>query len=542
MRDWGTTVICLLFVLALGWGSRRVAAAAWESFVRYRTPYRLHAKLPAGPRLVQRVILVTIDGLRLDHSRRLEFLNELRRRGADGRVQVGLPSLTNPGRAAMVTGAWADVHGITSNFALQRVEADSVFSLAYVAGLRTAVAGSPFWYRGFSPYVDELLRSADEPRFVPPDELRRWQLERCAEGLEFVKRARFDFLTLDWTAGDTASHDYGSLSADTEQIFATIDGCLRNLVHSQDLQSTVIIVTSDHGHIDSGGHGGSEPEVLDVPLVLAGGPVRPGAQFRARQVDIAPTICVLLGLPFPSTGDGVVLLEALRTNPDLRDSLQARHQQQQKALADHRRFVLLGALEDAVARARQGRSRIIELAGVSIIILLVWLFIGVLGSPAQWRGALAAVGIFYLTYWSLLSVFGMGYSLSTINREEYLASFFLKDMLLAGAALLAACLTMGLLTGYAGWFAHCRLSAVVTLLVSLTLVARVSWAHWSQGLWMNRWLPDLNVLFRAYLDLLALSGLSFAMWVAPLALWAGARLRHGPQVPLDRTDALRKLG
>jgi len=541
MRDWGSVIACALIVLVLGWGARRVAASAWESVVRYRTPYNLHAKLPGGPRVVERVVLVTIDGLRLDASRRLRFLNELRKRGADGRLQAGQPSLSNPGRAAMATGAWADVHGITSNFALQRVDADSVFSLAHAAGLRNAVAGTPFWYRGFAPYVDDLLRGTEEPHFLPPDELLRWQQDRCAESLEFAKQVKFDFLALDYTAGDEASHGYGPLSADSERIFNAIDGCLRDLVATVDLQRTALLVTSDHGHIASGGHGGSEPEVLDVPLVVTGAAAQAGAQFRARQVDIAPTICFLLGLPFPSTCGGTVLVEALQLGPDFRKAMLARLEQQQKELASHRSLVLLGTPEVAATRARQGRSRVAELGGVALIVLFVSIFAGILNNPAQWRGALVVLPIFYLTYWFLLGIFGMGYSVSTVNREEYLSSFFFKDMVAAGAALLAAGFTMGALTGHFGRFVQVRLGATVTLLVSLSLGARVLWAHWSQGLWMVRWMPDLNVLFRAYLDLLALYGIAFAIWLMPFAVWTGARLRRGPQLAEEKVQSRRLL-
>ncbi len=530
MRDWGSVITCALLVLVSGWGARRLAASAWESVVRYRTPYNLHAKLPGGPRVVERVILVTMDGLRLDVSRRLPFLNELRTRGADGRLRAGAPSLSDPGRAAMVTGAWADVHGITSNFAVQRVDADSVFSLAHAAGLRNAVAGAPFWYRGFAPYVDDLLRGTEEPHFLPPDALLRWQQDRCAESLEFAKQAKFDFLALDYTAGDEASHGYGPLSAGSERIFTAMDGCLRDLVATLDLHRTALLVTSDHGHIDSGGHGGSEPEVLDVPLVVTGAAVQVGAQFRARQVDIAPTICFLLGLPFPSTSEGTVLVDAFRLGPDSRKVMLARLAQQQKELGSHRSLVLLGTLEVAARRARQGRSHIAELGGVVLIALLLSIFVGILNNPAEWRGALVSLPIFYLGYWSLLGLFGMGYSLSTVNREEYLGSFFFNDMVAAGAALLPACFTMGLLTGSFGRFIQVRLGVTVTLLVSLSLGARVLWAHWSQGLWMMRWLPDLDVLFRAYLDLLGLYGIAFAIWLTPFAVWAGAHLRRGPQL------------
>ena len=523
MRDWGPTVTCALLILGMAWGGYQIAASAWDSVVHYRTPYRFHPPLPAAEPLVPRVILVTIDGLRLDVSRQMDFLNRLRRRGASGSVQAGVPSLSYPGRAALATGARAEVHGITSNFAAQPVEADSVFSLARAAGRRTAAAGSELWVRGFGLHLDALLPVAKELKFVPPTELLDWQERRCSEGLEFVRGTKFDFLAIDWTAADTASHDFGPLSPAAREVYGVIDDCLRRLVASQDLSQTVIIVTADHGHLDRGGHGGSEPEVLEVPLVLIGGPVRRGAQLQAEQVDVAPTICALLGLPLPATNDGRVLFGALQLDSSLRDRLRWLQKKQSRAFALIRRGVLAGTQEQAMDRLRRVRSPIARRLGLGLLFLLAWLFISVFKTPAEWRGALGALVVFYLTYSLLLARFGIGYSLSMINREEYLESFLLKNMVLVGGALLAAAFVMGLISGRAGL----RLSAATALLISLSLAAQVLWIYWSYGLWMTQWVPDLNVLFKTYLYLLGLTGISVAMFATPLATWAGARLRPG---------------
>lgn len=59
-----------------------------------------------------------------------------------------------------------------------------------------------------------------------------------------------------------------------------------------------------------GSHGALEES--EVPLTLAGAGVRAGARLsRASLVDIAPTICHLLGVQPPTTASGRVLREAL---------------------------------------------------------------------------------------------------------------------------------------------------------------------------------------------------------------------------------------
>ncbi len=522
MRNWVNTALSIALVLGIGMVARRVALSAWDSVVRYQPPYHSPARLPAGPRLVQRVILVTIDGLRLDTSRRLPFLNELRRRGAGGVVLAGEPSLSNPGRAALATGAWADIHGITSNFAVRRVGVDSVFSLAHTAGLKTATAGSRFWYRTFQPWVDEFLRSSGEPQPASPAELQAWQHDECDRKLKFLRSAQFDFAVVDYVAGDIASHDFGARSAAAEDVHRITDECVRDLAASQNLCQTTLIVLADHGHIDRGGHGGNEPEVVAAPLVLAGGPVRAGAKIEARQIDIAPTICALLGLPLPSTSQGRVLLDALQLDTADRKALEAQQDQQQQGFARYQRGLLGGNQAQAARAARFRRLPACLGLGAILVLLLTWLVRFVLRTPGERVLAVGGVAAFYAAYYLLFKLQGLGYSLSTVNKEEYLESFFLADMLVAAAALLLTTFLIGVLSGQGS----ARLAAAVTLLVSLSLAAQVLGVHWYHGLWMGRWLPNFNWLFKTYLDLLALFGLCFALWGTLLAHWMGAWLRR----------------
>jgi bisphosphoglycerate-independent phosphoglycerate mutase (AlkP superfamily) len=64
-----------------------------------------------------------------------------------------------------------------------------------------------------------------------------------------------------------------------------------------------VLVTGDHGMNDDGMHGGTTPNVREVPLFLIR-PNTPGlgdTQKVISQLQLAPTICTLLGLPIPET-------------------------------------------------------------------------------------------------------------------------------------------------------------------------------------------------------------------------------------------------
>ena len=64
-----------------------------------------------------------------------------------------------------------------------------------------------------------------------------------------------------------------------------------------------ILVTGDHGMNKDKLHGGTTPDVREVPLYL----IRPATEglgnteTTVSQLQIAPTICHLLGVPIPET-------------------------------------------------------------------------------------------------------------------------------------------------------------------------------------------------------------------------------------------------
>src|SRR6185503_3103171 len=95
-----------------------------------------------------------------------------------------------------------------------------------------------------------------------------------------------------------------------------VDRMLRAAFGAIDFTRDAVIVTADHGHVAPGGHGGIEPEVSHVPLILVGAGIVPGAHANdARLIDVAPTIAALLGIPAPGHAEGRTLTELLALSP-----------------------------------------------------------------------------------------------------------------------------------------------------------------------------------------------------------------------------------
>ena len=200
-----------LYLLALGIGSLLLAQSAWNSVTGYRSAYAIQESLPGGRALTERVLLVILDGVREDAARRMPTLQSLAARGSSGVAVVALPSLSNPGRATLVTGALPEVHGVTNNGGYAPPAVDSVFSLAHEAGVPIAVFGGGFWPRAFGPYLGGQVRSFEKELgpSTGPARLIEWQAATCREMIPFLARQPNGLLVAGVTATDEAGHDFG---------------------------------------------------------------------------------------------------------------------------------------------------------------------------------------------------------------------------------------------------------------------------------------------------------------------------------------------
>ena len=116
VRRAAVLLIPVLLVMA-GLGARRIGARALRAFIHYETPFAVPpVEARTGPPLARQVVLVLVDGLGLEGARSLPFLGELRARGADYDCRIGEPSLSLPGRAVMLSGAWQEVNGQPTNY------------------------------------------------------------------------------------------------------------------------------------------------------------------------------------------------------------------------------------------------------------------------------------------------------------------------------------------------------------------------------------------------------------------------------------------
>ncbi|MEP6863548.1 MAG: alkaline phosphatase family protein [Deltaproteobacteria bacterium] len=410
---------------------------------------------PHTPRLARRVFLVIVDGLRLDKSYELPFLDELRRRGVDSEAQSHYPTWSRPNYVSILTGVPPVASGVRTNHHSTPVELDSLMDRVKAAGMHVAFATDydalpKLFLRKRQPTQEPRIALDDEEdvdididamerplseaairapdaNFVSPfDDARYapWPGGFSEAGAQ-VAQGDAELVVLLVGAVDAAGHAHGGASQDYRVAAELADHALARALGRIDLSQDAIVVTADHGHTNRGGHGGVEPEVLSVPLILAGAGVKPGATADdAHLIDLAPTVATLLGIPAPGHGLGRTLDELLAVDATVHE---ARKAADDTRLATTRSVV---ARSEAAAKVDVMARRAMRIALVGGCALLA-VFGAVLlirrrVMKMDWRVLLVSVPAFSVAYYAMIGAAGQGFSPSLVPAQGHIAVVMAK--------------------------------------------------------------------------------------------------------------------
>jgi hypothetical protein len=236
----------------------------------------------------------------------------------------------------------------------------------------------------------------------------------------------------------------------------------------------------------------------------------------------------------------------LPLTPRVMDQTQRRVLQAEKNLAVAR----LDALDAREARtkwewrARERRARVrpallLVLAPLALWAALAWL--GVVRGGETRRAMLAAAAGLAL-YHLALPALGLRYSLTAVNKDEWLPAFFRKDMAL-GLAVCALVVAAGAWRERrrqgAGLFDLARYAWLVTAAFCFAFVVKVAVVYWAQGA-MSRWtIANMRWGFAFYLDILVLMAVGVLSPLMVLPAWLAA-WRSPPAVPAAQAAALAR--
>jgi len=554
-------VLVLLILAAIGYQAQNLAMMGWNSVVEYQTPYL--TDLPRGNAaepLARRVILVLVDGLRLDASRNMPRLNELRQRGADLSVRVGQPSLSYPSWTVIVSGVWQEVSGVTTNWYEGEVRVDTIFKAARDAGMPAVVVGGGGWKKLYGSHLTEFVKvPGPEDENAPPEAWAQMDSDSYRLSTQALDNYPEGLILVYFGGTDELAHLYGGVSSQYLDEVQRVDGYIGLLAERLDPEKDVLIVTADHGHVDIGGHGGWEQSVLHVPLVMVGKAIRHGVYTERLQADIAPTIAALLGIPIPVHAQGRPLVEMLEASAEAkgRIGLNAGLQlvgfydayaqtlgvrpfagdvltRYRERLARGEEGAVSGMWEEITARAQAARAkrfwreRLLRLPialGIALVPLLYLLLF-----RRRLRQLLIPLGfaLLYFVFYNAL-FFGRGYtwSLSAFNSEAQIKAFFNERLLDAALSFVVAGLLLALVSWKRPLLQTLERMVTFAFFVGYLLLLQVDLFYWLYNIRFSWALPDLKLGFKYYMDLLQMvpTGL-LGVILAPLGVLIGWGLQR----------------
>ena len=274
----------------------------------------------AAQQPVPKVLLIGIDGVRPDVLRRVPtpFIDALIREGAfSDRAQNGLPTVSGPNWASMLTGVWKEKHGIVSN--------DFPFASDSLAV-----------YPDFLTRIERLrpeLRTfavADWPPLVKAQHGEGGKVGKPVIGDSLDVKLAFDGGEIGWGEADErsvaaavqelrtndpaalfvylgtpdeVSHHTGSIEDEYRASLERADRSVGRLMAAIRARPTyareswLVLVATDHGRRPDGGHGGESVEERTI-FFLASGPAAQVGTISTppRIVDVAATALAHLGL------------------------------------------------------------------------------------------------------------------------------------------------------------------------------------------------------------------------------------------------------
>lgn len=520
---------------AVGVASGVLANYQWGRVVDYESPYA--APLQRGEpteRLADHVVLVIVDGLREDVARELPTLTALGEEGSFLVARASQPSLSLPGWTNLTSGAPPEISGITTNWYEGRVQVDSVLDEAKAEGLTTAVAGERSWRMLYGDVIDTGAFARDDAD--------RADARLADRAVQILEEEPPDLLIVHLPEVDRRGHESGvgpeylRAAEQADELIGRVADALPT--------GAALIVTADHGHIEDGGHGGPEPEVLRVPLVLSGEGLVPGARGEVAQGDVAATIAALLGLPRPTHAIGDLRVALLDADEETRAAIEEAHEEVERRFYAHATGVLDGSGDTAAAfeRARQAKLRHdvfarlpIALAVIAVCALAVAFFSQGLDTIALTWGLTT-----FFAGWAAVFFFarGLTFSFSHFNTEEQVQSFLLARVIEAVLVLLLAALVAGLIAGrrqVADAFATTLgMAAWILLVAGLGVAGFLTIFGWA---WSWR-LPELQAGFAEFLALLVMSAVGVGAWLAGFAATGVARAA----APRDRDAGSGRAG
>lgn len=232
------------------------------------------------------------------------------------------PTTTLQRLKGLTTGSLPTIIDAGSNFNGDAIDEDNWLLQLRKINKTIAFMGDDTWTALFDEYIDPKLN-------FPYDSLNVWDLHTVDNGvIEHLfplleNEQNWDMLIGHFLGVDHVGHRYGPRHYSMKEKLNQMNDVISKVVADLD-DDTLLIVFGDHGMDYTGNHGGDAPDELESTLFMYSKKQKffkkekgsyditnKGVNYRqVNQIDLVPTISLLLGLPIPFNNLGFPIDEA----------------------------------------------------------------------------------------------------------------------------------------------------------------------------------------------------------------------------------------
>lgn len=296
-----------------------------------------------------KAVVLVIDALRFDFAipvhqdpnpyfhNNFPVLHELMQSHPDNALLLKFmadpPTTTLQRLKGLTTGSLPTFIDAGSNFDGDAIDEDNWLLQLHRHNKSVAFMGDDTWKALFSAYINPDLH-------FPYDSLNVWDLhtvdngvlEHLAPLMDKSRSAEWDVLIGHFLGVDHAGHRYGPDHHAMKEKLLQMNQVVKDTINKLDDQ-TLLVVMGDHGMDPTGNHGGESREELESTIffysknkkfrvkrkdALEYDTSDFGSHYRAvNQIDLVPTLSLLLGLPIPYNNLGFPIDEVFGSKEDL---------------------------------------------------------------------------------------------------------------------------------------------------------------------------------------------------------------------------------
>ncbi len=310
---------------------------------RVESPSRATARPDAARAIVDKAVVLVVDGARHDWTtatrdegdearrrlklpsarrygggRRCEDATNERGRGMVFKFIADAPTTTQQRLKGLLTGGLPTFIDASASFGGTTLGEDNLIEQLSANGRRMAISGDDTWSELFDVNATFRAGAAMYPSFDVKDTETVDAGVRASMAAALRAPDDWDVLIGHMLGADHVGHTHGAttdfMRAKLEENDRDIENVVEAMRADEKYADAMVFVFGDHGMTDNGDHGGGTPEEVES-FMLAYHPWAKGENCGNGdgeddddfpQIDFAPTMATLLGVPIPHGNLGKV--------------------------------------------------------------------------------------------------------------------------------------------------------------------------------------------------------------------------------------------